>query len=44
MVLHYVNMVYPVFFNNFSKCVNSTDQIYFLEHIFGLFMELHFIN
>jgi len=24
--------------------VNSTDQIYFLEHIFGLFMELHFIN
>jgi len=24
--------------------VKSTDQIYFLEHTFGLFMELHFIN
>jgi len=36
--------LFILFFNNFSKGVKSTDQIYFLEHIFELFMELHFIN
>lgn len=37
-------MWFILFLNNFSEGVNSTNQIYFLEHMFGLFMELHFIN